>query len=108
MGTQKTRAEKIYWFPFYIHNLYELKQDNSTEKVIAAFCIKFFACKKTAVEILNFLISSGKILERDEKLYVFDDYEKFINSQFKNGNTTNGTGRPENSLEPSAKEITQS
>ena len=84
MGTQRTRTEKMYWFPFYIHNTFELKEDNSKAKIIAAFCMKFHATKRTALEILEIFLLENKILERDGKLYLFDDYEKFLNSQFKN------------------------
>jgi hypothetical protein len=84
MGTSKTRQEKFLWFPFHIHNRYGLKQDMSKDIIIAEFCVKFFSSRKIALEILHSLIDTNKIIEKDNKLYVFDDYEQMINSQFNN------------------------
>lgn len=82
MGTEQSRKEKMMWFPFHIHNLFELGENNSKEKIISEFCVKFFASKKTAIEILKILLEAEKIIEQDNKLYIKED---LINSQFKSG-----------------------
>jgi hypothetical protein len=84
-GRTKIRQEKTMWFPFHIHNLYETKGEYSKEKILAECCLKFSCTRRCALEILNSLIATGKIIEKERSLYVFDDYENFLNSKFKNG-----------------------
>jgi len=69
---------------FHVHNCYEEKKKVTKEYLISQLSITSGCARRTAIEIIDSLITVERLVEKDGLIYEVKDFEdEKINSQFK-------------------------